>query len=185
MQTQWSHPLTCLREMYNWKPVEFTKLLVKAADELGEPIQTSYPNVYKWKRYGRRPEARAQRAIARMIGVPLDQVDPKAWPKWLPVFGVTCLDAPWTPAGTVEVLTDLVGSGHMDRRGFLTITGSALATLAASWAEAPSAFAAAAKGDRVTDAMVTTIEQRVVTLRTLDDQMGERGCWSRRAATSN
>lgn len=73
----------------------------------------------------------------------------------------------------------------MDRRGFLTITGSALATLAASWAEAPSAFAAAAKGDRVTDAMVTTIEQRVVTLRTLDDQMGERGCWSRRAATSN
>ncbi|AEW93277.1 hypothetical protein SCATT_09060 [Streptantibioticus cattleyicolor NRRL 8057 = DSM 46488] len=37
----------------------------------------------------------------------------------------------------------------------------------------------------MTDAMVTTIEQRVVTLRTLDDQMGERGCWSRRAATSN
>lgn len=60
----------------------------------------------------------------------------------------------------------------MDRRGFLTITGGALTALAASWAVAPSAFAAAADGDRVTDGMVSTLEQRVATLRSLDDQMG-------------
>ena len=60
----------------------------------------------------------------------------------------------------------------MDRRGFVTITGMALAALATSWAEAPSAFASALDGDRVTDQMVTTIEQRVNTLRSLDDQLG-------------
>jgi tetratricopeptide (TPR) repeat protein len=60
----------------------------------------------------------------------------------------------------------------MDRRGFLTITGAALTGLAASWAEAPSAFASALDGDRVTDTMVSTIEQRISTLRTLDDQLG-------------
>lgn len=60
----------------------------------------------------------------------------------------------------------------MDRRGFLTITGTALTGLAASWADAPAAFASALNGDRVTDTMVTTIEQRISTLRTLDDQLG-------------
>jgi hypothetical protein len=85
---------------------------------------------------------------------------------------VTGLTAPWTEAGTVEALSDLVGSGRTDRRGFLTITGAALTGLAASWVDAPSATAAALDGDRVTDTMVTAIEQRVSTLRTLDDQLG-------------
>ena len=60
----------------------------------------------------------------------------------------------------------------MDRRGFLTITGTALTGLAASWVHAPSAFASALSGDQVTDTMVSTIEQRIGTLRTLDDQLG-------------
>lgn len=60
----------------------------------------------------------------------------------------------------------------MDRRGFLTITGTALTGVAASWAMAPSAVGRALDGDRVTDRMVTTLEQRLATLRSLDDQMG-------------
>ena len=60
----------------------------------------------------------------------------------------------------------------MDRRGFLSITGAALTGIAANWVEAPEAFASALDGDRVTDEMVATIERRVETLRTLDDQMG-------------
>ncbi|MYY86650.1 transcriptional regulator [Streptomyces sp. SID335] len=69
-------------------------------------------------------------------------------------------------------MADLVGSGRLDRRGFLTITGAALTGLAASWVEAPSGFTSALNGDRVTDKMVSTIEQRISTLRTLDDQLG-------------
>jgi tetratricopeptide (TPR) repeat protein len=60
----------------------------------------------------------------------------------------------------------------MDRRGFLTITGAALTGLAASWVDAPAALASALGGDQVTDTMVSTIEQRISTLRTLDDQLG-------------
>ncbi|MGW4441181.1 hypothetical protein ACWELO_36745, partial [Streptomyces sp. NPDC004596] len=74
--------------------------------------------------------------------------------------------------GDVEALSDLVGSGRTDRRGFLTITGVALTGLVASWVDAPPAMAAALNGDRVTDTMVSTIEQRVSTLRTVDDQLG-------------
>ncbi|AEY89628.1 putative transcriptional regulator [Streptomyces hygroscopicus subsp. jinggangensis 5008] len=88
------------------------------------------------------------------------------------MWEVTALSAPWTEGGTVETLTDLVGSGRTDRRGFLTITGAALTGLAASWVEAPSAFAAALDGDRVTHTMVSTVEQRIATLRALDDQLG-------------
>jgi hypothetical protein len=60
----------------------------------------------------------------------------------------------------------------MDRRGFLTITGGSLTALAMSWATSPSAFAAAAVGDHLTDGMVADLEQRVASLRSLDDQMG-------------
>ncbi|MFJ6217268.1 transcriptional regulator [Streptomyces sp. NPDC092296] len=60
----------------------------------------------------------------------------------------------------------------MDRRGFLTVTGTAMAAVAASWAAAPEAFAQALGGDRVTDRMADTLEARVATLRTLDDQLG-------------
>jgi hypothetical protein len=60
----------------------------------------------------------------------------------------------------------------MDRRGFVTITGATLTGLASSWAQAPRALASVLDGDRITDSMVGTLEQRVDTLRALDDQMG-------------
>nr|WP_323809135.1 transcriptional regulator [Kitasatospora acidiphila] len=40
------------------------------------------------------------------------------------------------------------------------------------WADAPEAFASALTGDRVTDTMVSTLEQRVAALRTMDEQLG-------------
>nr|WP_239063501.1 MULTISPECIES: transcriptional regulator [unclassified Streptomyces] len=138
---------------------------------LGIPLGTNRTTVWKWEQ-GQEPDADAQRVLADLLRVPDEQVRAEGWPRWLPVWEVTGLTAPWTEAGTVEALSDLVGSGRMDRRGFLTITGTALAGLAASWVDAPSAFASALGGDRVTDTMVSTIEQRICTLRTLDDQLG-------------
>nr|WP_239076042.1 transcriptional regulator [Streptomyces sp. SID9913] len=138
---------------------------------LGIPLATNRTTVWKWEQ-GQEPDADAQRVLADLLRVPDEQVRAEGWPRWLPVWEVTGLTAPWTEAGTVEALSDLVGSGRMDRRGFLTITGTALTGLAASWVDAPSAFASALGGDRVTDTMVSTIEQRICTLRTLDDQLG-------------
>ncbi|WP_461067468.1 transcriptional regulator [Streptomyces pseudoechinosporeus] len=165
------HPLTFVRQSSGWGKAELARLMQARGKSLGIPLATNRTTVWKWEQ-GQEPDADAQRVLADLLRVPYEQVQAEGWPRWLPVWEVTGLTAPWTEAGTVEALADLVASGRMDRRGFLTITGAALTGLAASWAEAPSAFASALNGDRVTDTMVATIEQRIGTLRTLDDQLG-------------
>ncbi|WP_241826909.1 transcriptional regulator [Streptomyces graminilatus] len=165
------HPLAFVRQSSGWGKAEFARLMQARGKQLGIPLATNRTTVWKWEQ-GQEPDADAQRVLADLLRVPYAQVQAEGWPRWVPVWEVTGLTAPWTEAGTVEALADLVGSGRMDRRGFLTITGAALTGLAASWAEAPSAFASALNGDRVTDTMVSTIEQRISTLRTLDDQLG-------------
>ncbi|NED19639.1 transcriptional regulator [Streptomyces sp. SID9913] len=165
------HPLSFVLQTRGWGKAEFARLMQKHGRALGIPLATNRTTVWKWEQ-GQEPDADAQRVLADLLRVPDEQVRAEGWPRWLPVWEVTGLTAPWTEAGTVEALSDLVGSGRMDRRGFLTITGTALTGLAASWVDAPSAFASALGGDRVTDTMVSTIEQRICTLRTLDDQLG-------------
>ncbi|MFE3553220.1 tetratricopeptide repeat protein [Streptomyces kronopolitis] len=165
------HPLTFVRQSRGWGKAELARLMQARGKELGLPLATNRTTMWKWEQ-GQEPDADAQRVLADLLRIPYEQVQVMGWPQWLPVWEVTGLTAPWTEAGTVEALADLVGSGRMDRRGFLTITGAALTGVAASWADAPSAFASALNGDRVTDTMVSTIEQRISTLRTLDDQLG-------------
>ncbi|MFE7439333.1 transcriptional regulator [Streptomyces chartreusis] len=165
------HPLSFLRQTRGWGKAEFARLMQARGRSLGIPLATNRTTVWKWEQ-GQEPDADAQRVLADLLRVPYEQTRKEGWPQWLPVWEVTGLTAPWTEAGTVEALSELVGSGRLDRRGFLTITGAALTGLAASWVDAPSAFASALNGDRVTDTMVSTIEQRIGTLRTLDDQLG-------------
>ncbi|MGW0763996.1 transcriptional regulator [Streptomyces sp. NPDC002676] len=165
------HPLSFLRQTRGWGKAEFARLMQAHGRSLGIPLATNRTTVWKWEQ-GQEPDADAQRVLADLLHVPYEQVREQGWPRWLPVWEVTGLTAPWTEAGTVEALSELVGSGRMDRRGFLTITGAALTGLAASWVDAPSVFASVLNGDRVTDTMVSTIEQRISTLRTLDDQLG-------------
>ncbi|MER6332681.1 transcriptional regulator [Streptomyces sp. NPDC001034] len=165
------HPLSFLRQTRGWGKAEFARLMQAHGRSLGILLATNRTTVWKWEQ-GQEPDADAQRVLADLLHVPYEQTREEGWPQWLPVWEVTGLTAPWTEAGTVEALSELVGSGRMDRRGFLTITGAALTGLAASWVDAPSAFASALGGDRVTDTMVSTIEQRISTLRTLDDQLG-------------
>ncbi|MFG5723990.1 transcriptional regulator [Streptomyces murinus] len=165
------HPLAFLLQTHGWGKAQFARLMQEHGRKLGISLATNRTTVWKWAQ-GQEPDADAQRVLADLLGVPYEQARAEGWPRWLPVWEVTGLTAPWTEAGTVETLSDLVGSGRMDRRGFLTITGAALTGLAACWVDAPSAMASALNGDRVTDTMVSTIEQRISTLRTLDDQLG-------------
>lgn len=165
------HPLSFLRHTRGWGKAEFARLMQAHGRSLGIPLATNRTTVWKWEQ-GQEPDADAQGVLADLLRVPYEHVQEEEWPRWLPVWEIAGLATPWTEAGTVETLSELVGSGRMDRRGFLTITGAALTGLAASWADAPSAFASALNGDQVTDTMVSTIEQRISTLRTLDDQLG-------------
>ncbi|GAA2259054.1 hypothetical protein GCM10010430_48870 [Kitasatospora cystarginea] len=165
------HPLTYLLQRHGWGKNKFAGLMQDHGKRMGIPLATNRTLVWKWER-GQEPEPDAQLVLADMLGVEPRSIRESPWPRWLPVWEVTGITAPWTPTGTVDVLVDLVGSGRMDRRGFLTITGAAMATVAASWVAAPTAFAEALGGDQVTDQMADTLEARVATLRTLDDQMG-------------
>ncbi|WP_324789791.1 transcriptional regulator [Streptomyces sp. H51] len=165
------HPLSFLRQTRGWGKAEFARLMQAHGRLLGVPLATNRTTVWKWEQ-GQEPDADAQRVLADLLRVPYEQARKERWPRWLPVWEVTGLTAPWTEAGTVEALCELVGSGRMDRRGFLTITGAALTGLAESWVDAPSALSAAFNGDQVTDTMVSTLEKRISTLRTLDDALG-------------
>ncbi|MBB1259388.1 transcriptional regulator [Streptomyces alkaliterrae] len=165
------HPLTCLMVQQGWGKAEFARIMQRHGRQLGINLGTSRTTVWKWEQ-GQTPDEDAQRVLADLLGIPFAHVRATRWPRWLPVWEVPMLSAAWTEDGTVEALTRLGESGRMDRRGFLTITGGALAGVAASWAAAEPAFAAALDGDRVTDQMVTTIEQRVETLKSLDAQFG-------------
>ncbi|QES57213.1 transcriptional regulator [Streptomyces venezuelae] len=166
-----THPLTYVRERNGWGKAELARLLCRRGRLLGIALATNRTTVWKWEN-GQEPDADAQHVLADLLGVDRGLIKSLGWPGWLPAWEKTSLLAPWTRDGTVSVFAELVRSGHMDRRGFLSITGSALAGVAANWAAAPEAFASAVEGDRVTDDMVTTLETRVATLRTLDDQMG-------------
>ncbi|MEU8541922.1 helix-turn-helix transcriptional regulator [Streptomyces sp. NPDC048717] len=165
------HPLTYVRERNGWGKADLARRMCERGAEMGVPLATNRTTIWKWER-GQMPDADAQRVLADLLGMSETDVRGAPWPQWLPVWESTTLLEPWTPAGTVKVFADLVRSGHMDRRGFLSITGAGLTGVAANWVAAPQAFATALDGDRVTTEMVATIEQRVKTLRTLDDQMG-------------
>lgn len=171
VDTPLGHPLAYVRHQHGWGKAEFARVMQRHGAKLGVPLATNRTTVWKWEN-GHRPDLDAQRVLADLLGVPASQALPELWPSWLPAWEVLDLRFPWTLPGTVAALEDLVRSAHMDRRGFLTITGGSLTALAASWAAAPAAFAAAADGTRVDDSLITTLEERVASLRTLDDQMG-------------
>jgi hypothetical protein len=166
-----THPLTSLMLQRGWGKAEFARLMQHHGRQLGIHLATNRTTVWKWEQ-GQEPDDDAQRVLADLLELPLTRVQAMGWPHWLPVWEVPMLSASWTEGGTLEALTGLGKSGRMDRRGFLTITGSALAGVAASWAAAEPAFASALEGDRVTDAMVTSLEQRVDALKSLDAQFG-------------
>ena len=126
---------------------------------------------YKWE-HGTKPDEDGQRVLAALLGLEAPDWSFRDWPNWLPVGESGALNAPWSATGTVELLTTLSRTGHMDRRRFVTITGAAVTALAAGWADAPGAFAAASNGDRVTSKMVDNLEKRVQALRELDSEMG-------------
>ncbi|MFJ1797161.1 transcriptional regulator [Kitasatospora griseola] len=165
------HPLTHLMRLRGWGKIQFARMMCDHGAVLKIPLATNRTLVWKWEQ-GQEPEPDAQFVLADLLGINTRTLAANPWPRWLPVWEVTGITAPWTKAGTVDVLVELVRSGHMDRRGFLTITGAAMATVAASWASASPAFASALNGDQVTDSMVDTLDARVGTLQTLDAQMG-------------
>lgn len=86
------------------------------------------------------------------------------------------MDAPWTTEQTTRLAEDWLLGGLMDRRTFLTVSGSALTGLAWEYLGIETGrLAAAMGGDRVDDLLVDQIEESIPGLQRLDDAFGGGG----------
>lgn len=173
-----THPLAAIRHERGWTLQDVANITAGGDRHMSAWRQ----KVYRWERWGVRPELVAQYALAEELEVTHAVVDEHPWPGWLLYAqGAGALEYPWTPEFAMSALADVQGA-HSDRRGFLILTGlGLLANLAPAWAEpwrlVPSdKITAAAEGGRVDAEIVRAIERRLVELWSMDDAIGGGRC---------
>ncbi|MFF8035851.1 XRE family transcriptional regulator [Streptomyces sp. NPDC016626] len=141
-----------------------------AAVRRGLRSGTDEARVRKWQR-GVTPSEESQIYIAEALGWPADIVRADDWPNWLPytVDGVV----PLGPHSFVPALREALRTA-MDRRTFFTISGAALAALAANWADGPaSALTQAQEGKPVGEDLVAFLEDTTRQLAGLTTEQGQ------------
>jgi tetratricopeptide (TPR) repeat protein len=176
------HPLAALRaSLGNLSASAYLDLVDRRHRELGfGTMATRREKVARWESGACAPEPTAQLAMASLHGVSPAAVRELGWPRWLLLAfdgDKDVLAAPWTLAGTVTSMTASVRGGAVDRRGFLIVTGTALAALTGGWAQSTARAApvtAAGGRRRLATATVAHLEQRLGHLRRLDDSLGGR-----------
>ena len=82
------------------------------------------------------------------------------------------LHHPWAAPGTIASLREVVEAMGMDRRNFVVLTGTGLTAFAHDWLLDPERVAAAARGQRVDQAVVEDLERLTEARRRLDDRFG-------------
>jgi hypothetical protein len=111
--------------------------------------------VRKWQR-GVKPSDESQIYIAEALGWPADIVRPDDWPNWLPLTADGVV--PLGPDSSVPTLREALRIA-MGRRDFLTITGTAVSSLAAAWASGHhDALVQAHDGKRISEDLVVFLE---------------------------
>ncbi len=109
----------------------------------------------KWQR-GVRPSGESQIYIAEALGWPAGIVRADAWPDWLPLTADGVV--PLGPHSSVLALREALRTA-MERRTFLSISGTALSALAAEWASGShGALAQAHDGKPISEDLVTFLE---------------------------
>ena len=171
-----SHPLAYVRAQLGLGKTQFASAVIRHGDRLGHYLGTTRSTVYKWERGDHAPDAVTQLVIAdylRSSGlrVSTDDLGCKPWPLWLPAWEDQVAVAPWTQRSTLEALTAL-GSGPVDRRGFIGISGAALVGIGTQWATADPALAAATKGDQITSRTVDRMAERIESVRAMEQDTG-------------
>jgi tetratricopeptide (TPR) repeat protein len=167
------HPLSAIRAQRGWTLADVATLIQRRS---GLNMACRREKVWRWE-HGITPELPAQYALAAELCVDRDQVDAHPWPGWLLLAaGDELVAGPWTPQVAQDVLSRVVRSALMDRRGFLILSGTAAAGLALSWSTAEvGEFSATANG-RVTPEVVDHLQARVEELWRLDDVLGGGSC---------
>ncbi len=160
--------------MLDWSQEGLASRLRAAGRQCGINVGTTKKTVSAWENYRQEPDGPTKDLIAMVFAVPDARREVLPWPLWLPAPEVPELYHPWTAAGTVASLDDVLRSGRMDRRRFVFLSGITLTTVLHQWltAEPDIAHAAAGDGRRVSAAMVDRIARRIADLQRDDDTHG-------------
>ncbi|WP_406358489.1 helix-turn-helix transcriptional regulator [Streptomyces sp. NBC_00658] len=151
------HPLAYARLARGMSQSDLAREIRRAAVRRGLRSGTDRKRVSKWENGRPNPDEDSQLLLADVFDVDPATLRELGWPNWLPMR-----DSP-LPLGpqpsTVPALREALAS--MDRRSFLSYSGTALASLAGQWASTepdPSRLAGALDGQPVDEDLVDWLE---------------------------
>jgi hypothetical protein len=137
---------------------------------------------YYWRDIGGRPRSPLPALVAHVLSRQLGRVVVVAdlWPgcgvdsdTGLVVAASTGMQGPWTSAGFAQIAQDWLLGGLVDRRVFLSVSGTALASAVSAYLGAqPLADVGALPPVSVDDPLVDQIEASVPRLQLMDDERG-------------
>lgn len=171
--------LRTLLQRAGLSPEQLARRINQQAADLGLPNRIDQKTPYKWFRGGlpRVPwPTLVARVLSSQLGTDVSPAD-LGWESnsggilWVPADAG--LAWPWTGQGAIDTITEVMGGEAMERREFLSLSGSALTTFALDWMIAtPAMDVAGITGRRVQDAHVASIEDIAAQLRRMDDKFG-------------
>jgi transcriptional regulator with XRE-family HTH domain len=173
--TACTHPLAFVRSQRGWSYQRLARVVAKRARDLGVAnMAAERQKVWRWEHRGVVPDRVSQLALAAELGVPTERIDSHPWPAWLPTGDAVRTEYPWDGVGAASALSDVVGDGLSDRRGFQTLTGDGVTALALDWLRLePVQVLGALDGSGGVDAaVVNRIEYNIPGLRVMDNALG-------------
>ncbi|MEU8548389.1 hypothetical protein AB0C81_15595 [Streptomyces roseoverticillatus] len=177
MPTLDSHPLTALLVEERTTAIAYLTRVAARHRALGfGQFGVRKEKLSRWKKST--PEIHAQLAMANLHGIDPEEIYLHPWPDRLRLalrMDADFWDLPWTVAGTVEALEDaggLMDRPGVDRRNLVIAALGTLAATGAQWAATPPAHAAICRGPRVGPETADLFEERLKSLRSMDDILG-------------
>ncbi len=169
-----AHPLAYIRHSKGWSYQDVVDAIARRARSMGvSNMARRREKAWRWEHWGVSPDHITQLALAAELDVPQDMVKLRPWPLWLASIAADLDGYAWSQAGTTDALDATSKEAALDRRGFLILSGTALAAFADQWLTAPMARVMhAVEGNRVGREVVDSIEQRLPGLRVLEARLG-------------
>ena len=127
------HPLAAVRAARGWSYQDLVEEVAAHSRLLGVPMAARREKAWRWENWGVVPDADSQRALALALGVDPARMTVRPWPGWLPTGTDLPSDLPWTPAGSLTALQDLLADIEEDHRGFAIASPAVLADALAAW----------------------------------------------------
>ncbi|GAA2214143.1 hypothetical protein GCM10009850_096070 [Nonomuraea monospora] len=169
-----NHPLTHIRQERGWTYQDLVNAVAEEAKRMGvRNMAARREKAWRWETWGVEPDLETQYALASVLGVSQNDVRRLEWPTWIPTGMQVRTDTPWNQAGAIHTLEKELEDVMLDRRGFMIIAGSTVSAIAYSWTSIePERVAAALNGRVIDEEIVTWIENRIPSLRRMDDKLG-------------